>query len=537
MKKVFATAVASACVSLSAGAGQLAIPATDQVVIQFKESSRSHKVLDDQDLSSLKDQFRLAGLAMRFLRTSSTGPHVLKLDGFTATPALRGVLESLVKSRADIAFIEPDNLVVPADNDFYYSAQWSLSGYPEGIDLAPSRQYSTGTGVTIAIVDSGIVAHADLNANLVAGYDFVTSTGNQNHDGDGRDSNASDPGTWRFAGQCPAPLTDAGNSGWHGTRVAGIAAAVANNSIGVAGVAPGAKILPVRVLGTCNGYDSDITDGVIWASGGTVSGIPANPNPARVINMSLSGGGSCPSIHQQAVASARSRGAVVIASAGNDGLDASTRYPANCTNVVPVAATNNYGGRAWFSNYGAIVPLAAPGVNILSTTNTGTTTPVGDDYGSGDGTSFAAPIVSGVAALMLSANNSLTPDDVAIILKGTTRPFPQSCSGCGTGIVSATNAVNAVRPGAVKGTLSQTYVTRGSNTSTLVLTNTGSGWITGITASCSQYGAQITSAPPSALGPGVSMTIQARTSPSSYTCGWAVSGNNATNSPYQNSAF
>jgi len=168
MKKVFATAVASACVSLSAGAGQLAIPATDQVVIQFKESSRSHKVLDDQDLSSLKDQFRLAGLAMRFLRTSSTGAHVLKLDGFTATPALRGVLESLVKSRADIAFIEPDNLVVPADNDFYYSAQWSLSGYPEGIDLAPSRQYSTGTGVTIAIVDSGIVAHADLNANLVA---------------------------------------------------------------------------------------------------------------------------------------------------------------------------------------------------------------------------------------------------------------------------------------------------------------------------------------------------------------------------------
>ena len=170
--------------------------------------------------------------------------------------------------------------------------------------------------------------------------------------------------------------------------------------------------------------------------------------------------------------------------------------------------------------------------------NSGITTPGSDTYVTNSGTSTAAPVVSGAAALMLSVNSYLTPDDLSIILKGTARPFSVNCSGCGAGIVDAGAAVSAVRPGAPMGSFAQTYVTRtGSSSSRLVLTNTGSGWITGISASCSQSGASIASAPPSALGPGQSATIVSSNSPYTYTCGFVVNGRNATNSPFQNAAF
>jgi serine protease len=230
--------------------------------------------------------------------------------------------------------------------------------------------------------------------------------------------------------------------------VAGTIAAKTNNGSGVAGVAFNAKIVPVRVLGKCGGYTSDIADAIIWASGGSVAGVPANANPARVINMSLGGGGACDTTTQNAINSARSRGTVVVVAAGNENTDASSSNPANCAGVVTVAATNRSGGRAYYSNYGTVVDVAAPGGDvrttgggILSTLNAGTTVPGADSYAFYQGTSMATPHVAGVVALMLAKTPSMTPDQVESTLKSTSRAFPASCSGCGAGLVDANAAL------------------------------------------------------------------------------------------------
>jgi serine protease len=232
--------------------------------------------------------------------------------------------------------------------------------------------------------------------------------------------------------------------------VAGTIAAKTNNGVGVAGVAYGAKVVPARVLGRCGGYTSDIADAIVWASGGTVTGVPANANKARVLNLSLGGTGACDTTTQNAINSARSRGAVVVVAAGNSNVNASNASPANCAGVIAVAATGRSGGKASYSNYGANVDVAAPGgdygAGILSTLNSGTSTPASDSYASYMGTSMATPHVAGVAALMLSANPNLTPDEVEARLKSTARAFPAACSGCGAGIVDAAAAVNAALP-------------------------------------------------------------------------------------------
>ncbi len=208
--------------------------------------------------------------------------------------------------------------------------------------------------------------------------------------------------------------------------------------------------MPVRVLGKCGGYTSDIADGIIWASGGTVSGVPTTTTPAKVINMSLGGSGACDTTTQAAINSARSRGTVVVIASGNDNDNANNYNPGNCAGVVNVASTNRSGGRAYYSNYGTSIDVAAPGGamnsandsnGILSTYNTGTTVPGSDSYGYSQGTSMAAPHVAGVAALILQKKPTATPDEVESILKTTTRAFPATCTSCGTGIVDAAAAV------------------------------------------------------------------------------------------------
>ena len=241
--------------------------------------------------------------------------------------------------------------------------------------------------------------------------------------------------------------------------MAGTIAAVANNSTGVAGIAFGAKVVPARVLGKCGGYTSDIADAIVWVSGGSVSGIAANPTPARVINMSLGGPGACDTTTQNAINSARSRNTVVVVAAGNSNADASGYSPASCAGVVSVAATDRYGSRAYYSNYGSSVTIAAPGGDvrssssngILSTLNAGSTSPGADSYAYYQGTSMASPHVAAVVALMLSKKPSLTPDQVSSMLKSTARAFPGSCSGCGAGIVDAYAAVQAAIGGSTGG--------------------------------------------------------------------------------------
>jgi serine protease len=275
-------------------------------------------------------------------------------------------------------------------------------------------------------------------------------------DGSGRDSDPTDPGDWATAGQCGTG-EPASNSSWHGTHVAGTIAAKGNNSLGVIGVAFGAKVQPVRALGRCGGYTSDIADGIIWSSGGTVSGLPVNATPAKVINMSLGGGGACDTTTQNAINSARSRNTTVIVAAGNENQNASNSNPANCAGVVTVAAVGPTGGRAYYSNYGTVVDLAGPGGDqsagnsngILSTLNAGTTTPGADSYAYYQGTSMATPHVAGVAALMYAVKPSATPDQIESALKSSTRAFPATCSQCGTGIVDAPAAIAAISGGTV----------------------------------------------------------------------------------------
>jgi serine protease len=336
-------------------------------------------------------------------------------------------------------------LAVP--NDPMYSQQWHYYEAKGGLNLPAAWDKSTGAGINVAVIDTGYRPHADLSGQILPGYDFINSASIAG-DGNGRDSDASDNGDNTFAGQCGTgmPAQDEASS-WHGTHVAGTIAAKTNNGVGVAGVAYGAKIVPARVLGKCGGYTSDIADAIVWASGGAVTGVPANANKARVLNLSLGGGGSCDATTQNAINSARSRGAVVVVAAGNSNVNAANSSPANCAGVITVAAVNRGGGKASYSNYGSNVDVAAPGGDsggaILSTWNAGTSTPAGDNYGYMMGTSMATPHVAGVVALMLAKNPNLTPDEVEAKLKASARAFPAACSGCGAGIVDANAAVNA----------------------------------------------------------------------------------------------
>lgn len=373
----------------------------------------------------------------------------------------------------EVEFVEEDALLQIAltPNDTQYTNQWHYYETTGGIRAPAAWDRATGQGVVVAVLDTGFRPHVDLNPNILPGYDMISDTFIAN-DGGGRDSDARDPGDWTNAGECGGGQpTSFRSSSWHGTHVAGTIAAVTNNNSGVAGVAYNAKIVPVRVLGKCGGYTSDIADGIVWAAGGTVSGVPANPNPASVINMSLGGSGTCSTTTQNAINVARSRGAVVVVAAGNSNSNANNFNPGNCAGVVNVAATNRQGGRASYSNTGTSVDVAAPGGQmssandpngVLSTYNSGSTTPANDSYGYSQGTSMAAPHVAGVAALIKQVKPAATPDEIETILKNTARSFPATCSGCGTGIVDANAAVLSAigTPSGGGGTVSNLSATR-----------------------------------------------------------------------------
>lgn len=378
---------------------------------------------------------------------------------------------ALLAQDDEVELVEEDALLQTSftPNDTQYSNQWHYYETTGGLRAPAAWDKATGQGVVVAVLDTGYRPHIDLNTNLLPGYDMISDAFIGN-DSNGRDSDARDPGDWTNAGECGngQPTSFRGSS-WHGTHVAGTIAAVSNNSRGVAGVAYNAKVVPVRVLGKCGGYTSDIADGIIWAAGGTVTGVPANPNPASVINMSLGGGGVCAATTQNAINQARSRGAVVVVAAGNSNANANNFNPGNCNGVINVAATTRQGGRANYSNYGTSIDVAAPGGQmtsandpggVLSTYNTGSTTPGSDSYGYSQGTSMAAPHVAGVAALIKQVKPAATPDEIETILKNTARSFPAACSGCGIGIVDANAAVMAAMPaGGGGGTLTNLSAT------------------------------------------------------------------------------
>jgi serine protease len=385
------------------------------------------------------------GMLLRHSHRIATGADILKLDRKVSLTEAAALAAELMARDPSVEYAEPDRIMthMMTPTDPMYTQQWHYYETAGGLRLPAAWDQSTGTGVKVAIIDTGYRPHADLSGQFLPGYDFIGDTAISN-DGNGRDSDASDPGDAVAAGECGVGQPGSSSS-WHGTHVAGTIAARTNNGVGVSGVAFNAKIVPVRVLGKCGGYTSDIADAIIWSSGGAVTGVPANANAAKVINMSLGGGGACDTTTQSAINSARSRGTVVIVAAGNSNANVSGSSPANCSGVVAVAAVGRNGGRASYSNYGALIDVAAPGGSgadgVLSTLNAGTGAPGADNYAAYQGTSMATPHVAGVAALMLAKNAALTPDDIESKLKSTARAFPATCSQCGTGIVDANAAV------------------------------------------------------------------------------------------------
>ena len=213
----------------------------------------------------------------------------------------------------------------------------------------------------------------------------------------------------------------------------------------MASVGRNVRLLPVRVLGKCGGFDSDIIAGMIWAAGLSVPGVPINPNPARVLNMSLRGDGACTSAYSDAISKVKAAGAIIVVAAGNSTGHA-IGTPANCPGVIAVAGLRHLGTKVGFSDLGPEISISAPGGNcintgasdpclypILTTTNSGLTMPVADSDGASIytdsfnaslGTSFSAPLVSGTVALMLAAQPSFTPAQILAQLQISARSFP-----------------------------------------------------------------------------------------------------------------
>ena len=358
-------------------------------------------------------------------------------------------------------------LSVVGVQDTYYSKQWYL-GSNFGVNAQAAWSITQGSpNVVVAVIDTGITSHPDLNDNVIAGYDMISDPANAG-DGTGRDADPTDAGDFSTGSA----------SSWHGTHVAGIIAAEANN-IGIIGVAPKVKIEPIRVLGKNGGTESDIAAGINWAIGLKVGTLPINQNPAKVINLSIGSNSyqDCTSYSptQLAITAAVKANVTMLTAAGNSNNYAAASYPGNCYGNITVGASNYSGDRAYYSNFGYLtkkdgyvgVDISAPGGDdqdsfvpgggtvpaggqIFSTLNDGKTTQGNPTYGAEEGTSMASPVAAGVVALMYSIKPNLTDDQVWQILKTTATPFANGteCSAlvgyCGVGIVNAGAAAAAV---------------------------------------------------------------------------------------------
>ena len=373
------------------------------------------------------------------------------------TPSQLARLAEILQQDDAVQYADPVKraFAMAAPNDSLYPQQWSLNDPLSGVNAeAAWTVQPDSSSVVVAVVDTGILPHPDLDGRVLAGYDFITDF-DRARDGDARDPNPRDEGTWGSESECGF----AQDSFFHGLFVAGQIAANTNNGIGISGLTTGAKILPVRALGKCGvGTFEDILEGMLWASGVPVAGIPPNANPAKVINFSLGGFGACDQSIQEAIDDALAQGAVVVAAAGNSFADVLDFTPANCNGAIAVAAHSKSGILTSYSNFGARVDVSAPGGDlpedglIISTSNDGMTVPQNPDYVAARGTSFAAPLVSGTAALLLARNPMLTPGRVLDIIRSTTRVFPSGslcgqANVCGTGMLDTGAAVASTLPG------------------------------------------------------------------------------------------
>lgn len=492
-----------------------------------------------------------AGVGMKSVRAMAGDATLLALDTPLPLSEARAVAARLARD-STVEYADPDimlkKLVTPNDTRFF-DWQWNLfaptSTYTGaltgggtlaapatgGANLPLAWDATTGHhSVVLAVIDTGIVNHQDLNGagiapfsptyvpngRFLAGYDFISEGVGAGvlpanfvaNDGDGRDADPSDPGDWVTAAEkalyptseCVAPgetppYSDSPSS-WHGSHVAGIAAALANNAQGIAGIGWNVRILPVRVLGKCGGSLSDIADAIRWAAGLSVPGVPSNTTPARVLNLSLGGGTTCTATMQSAVDAAIVAGSVVVAATGNEG-QLGLSSPASCVGVIAVTAHTINGENADYANIGvpggdvgqpggadAQPTISAPGGGsptlgglgsggvtdnpnwmgyyIWSTILFGNTTPssgggaggtsTGPAYTGFTGTSAATPQVAAVAALIKSMIPGATPAQIGTFIVSNARLHPAGglcatggglAGQCGAGLLDANLAVRA----------------------------------------------------------------------------------------------
>lgn len=451
-------------VSVGAAQGQTGLIPTDQIIVQFETTAVAGYLSEAKPGDRLPVLSQVAGVTLTYKRVMSGDAHVLKLAEPLPTAEV-AVISARLMALAGVVYAEPDHIKQIIDrptrtvnltpNDTHFNEQWHYQYTPlteEGLNLPPAWDITTGSPDTIvAVLDTGILAHTDLAGRTVPGYDFIHDVFVAN-DGDGRDPDPSDPGDWVTPNECGYPHPGFASS-WHGTHVAGTIGAASNNALGVAGVNWQAGILPVRVLGKCGGYTSDIVDGMRWAAGISVGGVPDNANPADVLNLSLGGPGACSTSEQNAINDVVGLGATIVVAAGNSNSDAGNYSPASCDDVITVAATNRTGSRAFYSNYGSVVEISAPGGEtqiisngVLSTLDNGTTVPLhSNTYAFYQGTSMAAPHVAGLASLIKGLAPAHTPAEVLQIIQTTARDFPagSSCNTtiCGAGIADAYQAI------------------------------------------------------------------------------------------------
>ena len=492
-----------------------------RVIVKFRADSglvRIQSATTGTDALPRHAQALAARLGLGLRDGRALGPRSQLIHGSginSADLALR------LSAQADVEYAVADERKRPssAPNDPLYAngqtattpvvGQWFLRAPDATIVSAINAEAAWGIttgkpGVVVAVLDTGVrPEHPDLAGKLLPGYDFVANVAASN-DGDGRDADATDPGDYvttadvgTVAG-CTA--ADVGNSSWHGTETAGLIAAATNNGIGIAGVGRDVRLLPLRVFGKCGGYDSDIQDAMRWAAGLSVPGLPINPNPAKVLNLSLGGTQSCSAAYQDVVAQMTALNIVVVAAAGNEGLAVTS--PANCPGVVAVGGVRHAGTKVGYSNLGPDVTLSAPAGNcvntagtclypLVTTSNNGPTGPGASTYTSGGndatlGTSFSTPLVVGTVALMFSAIGTLTPAEVIAALKASARLFPttgadasvKACkapsavpqdsecycttSTCGAGLLDAGAAAAAIAKAVAHVSVASTAVTAGT---------------------------------------------------------------------------
>jgi serine protease len=378
----------------------------------------------------------------RHLRRMGTGSDVITTARRLNVTEAKAFMRAIA-SDPNVEYVEPDAPMSgsAAPNDPLYSLQWGLVSNLDpgqtyaGIRAEGAWSMANGSGVVIGLVDNGVTNHSDLNANILpGGYDFTYD----NAGGDG-----TNPGL--LPGY-------ACSVSWHGTHVAGTLAAVSNNGTGIAGVASGAKVISARALNGCaNGSVSGSADAIVWAAGGTVPGAPVNTHPAKVINASLGGVGSCSATYQSAIDYATSQGAVVVVAAMNNSDLASKYQPANCRNVITVGNSQRDGSRYIDSNFGPTVDIAAPGTDTISTFNAGTSSRGAESYASMSGTSMSAPLVSGVVALAQSvAPTPLTAPEMRTLIQQNAQRFPPTLDyPLGAGILDATATVTAAKSGKI----------------------------------------------------------------------------------------